>query len=340
MNQTARFQAVGQTPTYVAPIITPAMAQDIGGGNITSTSADPGRGLSPFRIVPENYSTANSQMNQNRVYTASLMGTGPVGDQALEMVLDTTKFTIPTTTEEFRGSMESYYVALLIYCGPHNRAVQTFYTNVVSQLNTLIALLTARYLPEQHPGILLKIQVYVHLMMNDYLSQLIAAAVPTAINVAVGAPVMPPDFRRIQERFSEGTIQEITSIPPALVSQATPRNPIPRGGEPPPTRGPPTRGGGGTSGSGNAQVRRPNQNPRVRAAWSASGNQAIFTEGAPFHDPEARNGKKVVMSDDGVTPVCIPMICRGICFEGCRGKHDECSRAEEDRVVVAGGLTL
>jgi hypothetical protein len=116
MNQVAQFQAKGRVPTLVAPVIPPAMAQDIAGGNITSTSANPGRGLSPFRIVPENYPNADSQLNQNRVYSASLMGTGPVGDQALEMVLDTTKYSIPTTTEEFRGTIESFYVTCMIFC--------------------------------------------------------------------------------------------------------------------------------------------------------------------------------------------------------------------------------
>lgn len=87
-------------------------------------------------------------------------------------------------------------------------------------------------------------------------------------------------------------------------------------------------------------VRRPEQNPRFHAAWTASGNPAIFTQGAPYHDPNTRSGKKVVLANDCVTELCLPMLCRGVCFKGCRKKHDECSRSEEDRVASAGSLTL
>jgi hypothetical protein len=316
------------------------MAQDIAGGNVCSASANPGQGISPFRITPENYLSASQQIDQNRVYTAALMGTGPVGDQALEMVLDTSKYIIPKTLEEFRGTMEGFYVTLMIFCGAHNRAVQNFYTNVISQLGHLITILNTRYLPAQHPSIILKIQAYVHLMINDYLSQLLAADVPTALGVpAAGAPATAPDFRRIQERFAESTIQDLTSIPAALVSSVNPRAPAP-----PANPGVPAQAGGagGTGGtqSGNAQVTRPDQNPRMRAAWTATGKQSIFTPGSPFYDPNAPNNRKVVMADNGVDEVCIPMLCRGVCFGACRKKHDECSRSEEDRTAAAGGFPI
>jgi hypothetical protein len=128
----------------------------------------------------------------------------------------------------------------------------------------------------------------------------------------------------------------ITEIPPGLLQQA---GSSPAGGT---TGVAPREGGEGSrptsprgGGAERVTVHLPNQNHNLRDAWTATGHTSIFRgENAPFRDPTARDGKKVVLSDTpnpygpGKQRICIPMACTGRCYSNCTGKHTVLNTAE------------
>jgi hypothetical protein len=90
-----------------------------------------------------------------------------------------------------------------------------------------------------------------------------------------------------------------------------------------------------------------NQNCNLRDAWMATGHTSIFCrENAPFRNPTARDGKKVVLSDTpnpyrpGKQRICIPMACTGRCYSNCNGKHTVLNTAEVNRVATTGGFNV
>jgi hypothetical protein len=140
----------------------------------------------------------------------------------------------------------------------------------------------------------------------------------------------------------------IMEIPPGLLWQA---GPSPAGGT---TGVTPREGGDGSQpaiphggGAERLPVHLPNQNRNLRDAWMATGHTSIFhRENAPFHDPTARDGKKVVLSD---TPnpyrpskqrICIPMACTGRCYSNCTGKHTVLNTAKVNHVATTGGFNV
>mmetsp|Transcript_11191 Transcript_11191/g.17304 ORF Transcript_11191/g.17304 Transcript_11191/m.17304 type:complete len:150 (-) Transcript_11191:252-701(-) len=83
-----------------------------------------------------------------------------------------------------------------------------------------------------------------------------------------------------------------------------------------------------------------NQHKNMKAAWSATGHTSLFGPGSPFHDPNKKNNKKVMLSDNPGTRMCLPMALNGACHDNCKGKHGALTKAKETRVAEAGNLTV
>jgi hypothetical protein len=159
---------------------------------------------------------------------------------------------------------------------------------------------------------------------------------------------MPPDFGVIAEHIQLGQLTMITEIPPGLLQQA---GSSPAGGAT--GVAPREEGDGGRlaiphgGGAKRLPVHLPNQNHNLKDAWMATGHTSIFLgENAPFHDPTAQDGKKVVLSDTpnpygpGKQCICIPMACTGRCYSNCNGKHTVLNTAKVNRVATTGGFNV
>ena len=184
---------------------------------------------------------------------------------------------------------------------------------------------------------------YIVRLANQKLSDMLNGPLPT---LATPRPSThrPPHINLVHA-LAANNIGTLAEISPAL---QIPR-PRPLGPPPLPTPAPataptpaPAAAPAGTTPRVNQELRRPDQNPRLKAAWTATGDAALFGPGRRFHDPDGPGRKKVIQRLEGDTTkrICIPMACRGVCFQTCGGYHGPLSSAEEEAVAAAGGFTL
>jgi hypothetical protein len=266
------------------------------------------------------------------------------------MILRDTELTIPTTTEPFRARVEGHWAELSYMIGETEPAVVKYKAHLIDQISNICAMIMVGFRTEQErTGVYLIILCYIWREEGRYFR--------TKLNTPVAnhGAIELPRYERILEGLDDMSIQNLTVPPPDLLQPApaepssalVPRTPrAPGGGTPrapgggvPPGGGTPTTPG--TGGSGDPDVR-PNQNPGLKSAWVATGNQGVFSQGSPYRDDTASGdrGRRTVPSDTPNVRCCLPMALTGRCYTSCRGKHDALSPAEEQRVAAAGGLTL
>jgi len=88
-------------------------------------------------------------------------------------------------------------------------------------------------------------------------------------------------------------------------------------------------------------VLRPDQNPALKRAWADLGLDSLYGQGSPFRDESKQNKKRIIMSLTHPNQrICLAMALTGKCYSNCRGKHDELTAAEVQKVGQEGGLTL
>jgi hypothetical protein len=337
---------VARNSNLTAPILSPAFCSDVSLGRVTCgpNPNDITEGLSPFRIRTT-LSPKREELNRrNRTYTAMQSGAGRGEMDAVNLVLANNEVEPPQTGSEFRAYLEGLHVVDVVVLGTHNRMVQNYRRDIINRMSALTQRIESLYDTEAgRRYAYLLVLVYLHRVRDGYLQALLGAADLTAAR-----QVTPPDFGVIAEHIQLGRLTMITEIPPGLLRQA---GPLPAGGA---TGVAPREGGEGNrltvpSGGGAERlaVYLPNQNRNLRDAWTATGHTSIFRgENAPFRDPTARDGKKVVLSDTpnphgpGKQRICIPMACTGRCYSNCTGKHTVLSTAEVGRVAAAGGFNV
>ena len=135
----------------------------------------------------------------------------------------------------------------------------------------------------------------------------------------------------------------LTELPPTVAAMVPAERipPVPRQEAPRNDGNPPPNGGG--NGGGSTRVDAPEgQNQRLRAAWMAAGHVSLYATGAPFHDPNQRNGKKVIMRLAGNRSqrICNAWVVKGYCYRNCSGYHGQLTDAEERLVAQESGLQL
>jgi hypothetical protein len=271
-------------------------------------------------------------------------GAGHGEMDAVNLVLANNEVEPPQTGSEFCAYLEGIHVVDVMVLGTRNQMVQNYHHDIINRMSALTQRIKSLYDTEDgRCYAYLLVLVYLHRVQDGYLQALLGAA-----DITAAEQVTPPDFGVIAEHIQLGQLTMISEIPPGLLQQA---GSSPAGG----TTGvaPREEGDGGRpaipcgGGAERLSVHLPNQNHNLRDAWMATGHTSLFRrENAPFRDPTARDGKKVVLSDTpnpygpSMQHICIPMACTGRCYSNCNSKHTVLNTAKVNHVAAAGGFNV
>ena len=185
-----------------------------------------------------------------------------------------------------------------------------------------------------------KAEIFMHRLLNHAVADQLTGPVPTAASPQP-RPQHPP-CGDLMQALLHGSAMTLTELPPALATTAMVPAP-PRAAGPAETRNPGNDGRQAPAPGSNIRVNAPpNQNPRLKAAWTALGAPSLYGPGAPFHDPNQRNGRKQIMrlSGNRSQRICPAMACKGFCYSNCTGYHGPLTNPEEQLVAREGGMTL
>jgi len=342
-------------PSFMAPIMSPALINDVANGQFVGEINDVKNGFSVFRFLPANTPNRNQLRHRNQVYMATVTEGGAAGLPAINVMLTDSELHLPQSSEEFRGYIEGFSVACDAFLGPHSRILANFKTQVANIRNDLITNIEQFYPSmEQRRLAWALILMYIYRLFNDYFKQLLAADMPVATGtLALRAPAVAPDFSPIRERLMEGNLlNNLTTLPSTFYENAPVERPaLPAAGLPRQGGAPLAGGGGGgggaalAGGAGRGDPNRrvinlPHQNPNLKAAWAATGIRSVYGSASPFYDPDMPKNRKVVPSDTPGMRICLPCALTGICYDNCTGKHGTLTAVEVNRVAAAGNLVV
>src|SRR5210317_1312559 len=310
------------------PILSPPLVNDLATGQFTGVGiTEMTKGFSIFRFMVEGAKKAGSADERNATYNILSTGGGVIQADAVRMMFAANEIYPPANTTEFQTYLEGYYGMLVTFIGEHSRATGSYKTAVYDRVRAIASTIERQFSdPGAHRDAWIKVMVYLAIETDHYFTQLLH---PPA---GGGAPT-PPDYEHIYQRVRRGQVRDITTIPEDLLTPATP----------PATPAPTQEGGSGADrNTNNQEIRRPNQNRNLKAAWAATQFVGIFRgSNAPYKDPNSSDGKKHVKCDaPDARDVCLPMALTGKCFALCRKKHDALSDGEVQRVAAAGGFTV
>jgi hypothetical protein len=316
------------------PVLSPALATDIGGGRFTAHIANNvTNGLSPFRLCTNLHPEAAARQLRNSTYMVVGLGTGVAQADATAMVLANNDLMLPATSAQFRALLEGYYVLLLAVFGQYSRVVVNYHTHIYSQSASLQSRLDLDFVNDrERRTAYLIVMTYIWRCTNEHLAGRLS-----------GKPMSDPDFNEIGRELQKGRLLYLTVVPPDVLRQQEPEPTRARGGGdslPPSSRQDSDPGDAAAAEAAKTRVEKPNQNVNLRTAWAATQHARIYSPQSPFYDPTARQNKKVIPSDRPSVRICLPMALRGGCYDNCTGKHGVLSEAEVQRVAEAGNLTI
>jgi hypothetical protein len=315
------------------PVLSPALATDIGGGRFTSHIANNvTNGVSPFRLSTSLHPEAAARQLRNTTYMVVGLGTGVAQADATAMVLANNDLMLPTTSSQFRALLEGYYVLLLAIFGEFSRVVVNYKAHIYSQAHLLQSRLDLDFIDDrERRTAYLIVMTYIWRCTNEHLAGRLS-----------GQVMSDPDYNEIGRELQKGRLLYLTVVPPDVLRQQEPESTRARGGGGVlPGPGVQVSAPGGTSSEDTkVRVERPNQNVNLKNAWAATQHAHIYGPQSPFHSLTARQNKMVIASDRPSVRICLPMALRGQCYDNCTGKHDTLSEAEVRRVAEAGNLTV
>jgi len=350
--------AQSMTPQMLPPILNPAYASEIGTGKVVSPTSLVTEGISIFRGMAGNNPYRRVQSERNRVYTASMLGTGTASTPAITLMIENREIELPEDGEHFRGIIEGTQILMGNVYGPQNRMVNAFYHQIVEQRTTLITEIGNVYSnPEERKMVYMLAMVMIWTKMSDYTQGLLNCAVPATLGVPPPNAPPVPDFTVILQKVKERNIMFATTLPDEIknLDRSTGRpmvqDPLAMLPFPalPPTNPPighqgQTGGSRGTGGGGQESprsvVEHPNQNPNLKAAWMEKGwaPRSLWEIGSGYC---SEVGRTVIPSRQRSNQrICLPMALNGKCYSNCKGFHGVLNNAEVQDVATAGGLTL
>ena len=325
-------------------IVGPAYATDFAGGRWLATNAnaiDEGLGITRLDTEFSSPEIVRARLEQNRAFNILHQVNG-TGGEAVNLALTNRGGQLPQDPAHLRVVIQAGYVVLLTFCGAATSHAKSYHDNLASQAHNIETLIRRDYPHSRLQALVcLKIVMYIHRLWNNAWAELLTGPVPTTMNPQP-RPQDPP-YGDIYQSLLHGRIMSLTELPPTVAAMVPAERipPVPRQ-EPPRNDGNPPPDGGRNAG-GSTRVDAPeSQNQRLRAAWTAAGHTSLYAEGAPFHDPSQRNGKKVIMRLAGNRSqrICNPWAVKGYCYRNCSGYHGQLTDAEERLVAQEAGLQL
>ena len=348
------FQQVGGDLNLSHPVITASFATDFAAGRwIAGHASAVTQGLSIMRLntTLSNPQTIQTQQANNRAFNILHQVTGATG-QAITMALTDTAADLPRDTTELRALLQAFHVMGVSLFGPTCSLNRAYKRDVIDQLLNIEAKIRTDYYDSQR-HVCLIILVHVFRTFNHAASNLINGPMPTALNPAPS--VQNPNYIDIAQALLSGRIMFLTDLPPALAQvqfSQLPRGPpalpgppvLPPAGPPagPPVQPPPVQPAPVPGGGQRTRVENLNQNPELKAAWTALGVDSIFGATGPYRDAGAPGNKRVIMRLAGNQNqrICLPMALRGICYSNCGGYHGALTPNEVQAVAAAGGYRV
>lgn len=341
----------------MAPIFPVSFATDFSSGTwLAPSPGDVHKGISPARLCTplSHRKVREATQRQAHAFITMTQLDGNNG-QAIQLALTEVGMALPRTLSEFQAWVQAWYNFAAACFGKTSSYTQPIQSHILDNMSAITALVLTEYHDEVH-GICLIMVAYICRMANHKLHDMLNGPAPTAANPTPSTFV--PPYRNILDTLSQGSILSLTRVPPALAWQLPQAAPAPvqvPPGPPAPAHAPPPAQAAApaprrpqapqppaVARPRNEQVHNPDQNPDLKRAWQATGDDSLFTPGSRFHDANGPQRKKLVMRLAGDTQqrICIAMACKGTCFSSCRGYHGPLTPEECQAVATAGDLQL
>ena len=355
---------VADAKGWAPPTFTPAFATDITMGSLLPNSQnDFNQGFSITRIMTALTDPVAVQAQQERNRNFNVMAELAYGGNQtfMDVALHNSTATWPSTTLQLTSHIEAYACVIWSIIGDTGLITRSYQEHLLDKRQPIQQYLETEFgRPEQAHQlryVCAMILVVIFRTTHNEFTRLINGPVPLPGQLL--PPREPPAYHRIYEAMMLGTIMNLTNLPANVASYQLappaqilpPARPPPRGGLPGPTLpgprppgppapvvpGPPAPPGG----AGRLQVTNLTQNADLKAAWTASGHQAIFGDNAPFHDITSRNNRLVVPCQQvNGQRICLSMALRGQCYSNCTGFHGVLTPAEVAAVAQAGHIVM